>query len=137
MISENYPGLIPHYDELYRGSYNPGGIYWITIDHKVCEVCDKYGLKDRMPRWIPESPLAMNKRVSEHLFLRVHEFELHMVSSSKIWAYRKAAWSIDELDISIAQIYGARGLPVLLDIPDVGKNIAHEIENFLRVFPRT
>ena len=132
LLSRTYPELIPKYDELYRGSYVLSRAYWVRVARKVRELCHKYGLRDRMPRWIPRSELATNKGIAERLFLRAYELELEMASEHKVWAYRKAAWAIDELGEGIEQIYAARGVEGLLAIPHVGRQLAGEIERMLR-----
>lgn len=132
LLSRNYPELIPKYDELYKGNYEPSGIYWIQIANKVRELCHKHGIKDRMPRWIPQGSFAINKKVAENLFLKVYDLELEMENKNKIWAYRKAAWAVDELDKSIEQIYTAHGIEGLLAIPNIGKQLAGEIEIMLK-----
>ncbi len=132
LLSRNYPELVPRYDDLFRGSYNPSGDYWIRIANKVRELCHRHGIKDRMPRWIPPGVLALNKRIAEMLFVKVYDLELEKESSHKIWAYQKAAWSIDELDKSIEEIYATAGPAGLLSIPNIGKQIAEEIELTLK-----
>ena len=39
---------------------------------------------------------AGNKRAAEKLFLRAYELELEEADERRIWAYRKAAWAVDE-----------------------------------------
>jgi DNA repair photolyase len=132
VIRMNYPEVIERYNDLYKGNYRPAGDYWGTIACKVRELCYKHGIKDRMPRWIPESEVAQNKKVAEYLFLKVYDLELDGADTSKIWSYRKAAWAIDELTTSIRHIYTEQGLPGLVAIPNVGKSIAGEIEAILK-----
>jgi DNA repair photolyase len=132
LLAKNYPKLTPKYNDLYRGNYGPSGAYWVQIASKVRELCHKYGIKDRMPRWIPQSHLATNKKIAEKLFLKVYDLELAVENKHKIWAYRKAAWAIDELDRGIEEIYTAQGIQGLLVIPDIGKQLAGEIETMLK-----
>lgn len=132
VIAAKYPDLVPRYHNLYKGAYGPPGSYWGQIAVKVRELCHKHGIKDRMPRWIPPGTLGINKRVAELLFLKVYELELAGENTSKIWAYRKAAWTVDELDQSIKEIYTSQGIPGLLALSGVGKGIANEIESILK-----
>jgi DNA polymerase/3'-5' exonuclease PolX len=37
-----------------------------------------------------------SKRVAEQLFLRTYDLELEQAKDYRIWAYRKAAWTVDE-----------------------------------------
>lgn len=131
LVSKHYPELVSQYDKLYQGTYSPADTYWSRIAHKVREFCHKYGIKDRMPRWIASGPLAINKRIAEKLFLKVYDLELGLENKNKIWAYRKAAWTIDELAESIATIYKQDGINGLTKIPYIGGSIAGEIEELL------
>ena len=132
LVSKNYPELIPKYNDLYGRNYQPSGAYWVQIANKVRDLCHKYGIKDRMPRWIPHGSLAINKKVAEKLFLKVYNLEMETGNRNKIWAYRKAAWAIDELDKDIEQIYTTQGIEGLLAIPNIGKGLAGEIEAMLK-----
>jgi DNA polymerase/3'-5' exonuclease PolX len=84
-----------------------------------------------MPRYIAPGPLAVNKSIAERLFLRTYDVELQMGNTYRVWAYRKAAWTVDELAESIADIYAARGEEGLRAMPSVGKSIAAEIAGWL------
>lgn len=132
VLAHNYPALVAKYNELYKGNYSPAGDYWVRIAIKVRELCHKHGIKDRMSRWIPQGKLAINKKVAEVLFLKVYDLELARENTNKIWAYRKAAWAIDELDKSIAEIYAVQGIQGLLALPNIGKQIANQIEMVLQ-----
>jgi DNA repair photolyase len=132
VIQENYPDLVERYEKLYKGSYRPTGSYWGDIACRVRDLCYKHGIKDRMPRWIEKGNLSLNKRIAELLFLKVYDLELGSADSSKIWSYRKAAWTIDELTTDIRQLYAEQGLSGLLALPNVGKSIAGEIEAVLK-----
>ena len=50
----------------------------------------------------------------------------------RIWAYRRAAWTVDELPESIAEIYHAGGEAGLRELPRIGKSLAGEIAHWLR-----
>jgi len=131
VIRENYPELEKKYESLYHGEYSPADCnYSGRIGLKVKEFCQKYGIKDRMPRWIPEE-LAINKRVAEDLFNEVYSMELAYESQYRIWAYRKAAWAVDELRQDIGEIYQRDGIKGLKKIPGVGENIAKKITGVL------
>ena len=55
-----------------------------------------------------------------------------MDNKNEIWAYRKAAWTIDELDRDIEEVYAAQGIEGLLAIPNIGKELAGEIAAVLK-----
>jgi DNA polymerase/3'-5' exonuclease PolX len=96
------------------------------------ELCARHGLLDRMPRYIAPGPLAVNKHIAERLFLKTYDLELEQAKDYRIWAYRKAAWTVDEWPESIAELYEARGEAGLRELPAIGKSLAGEIARWLR-----
>jgi DNA polymerase/3'-5' exonuclease PolX len=90
----------------------------------VRELCAKYGIRDRMPRYIPDGTLATNKRVAEEILTKCYLLELESAPSFKVWAYRQAGWTVDELDQDILAIYKKRGLNGLQALPNIGSSIA-------------
>jgi DNA repair photolyase len=114
-----------------KPQYGPPVTYNARIGLQVRELCDQYGLLDRLPRYIAPGPLAVNKRIAERLFLRTYDLELEQAKDYRIWAYRKAAWTVDDLDESIVDIYQARGQAGLVALPAIGKNIAAAIAGWL------
>ncbi len=131
------PDLEPRFREMYnwkpggKPSYSPPQAYSARIGLLVRELCHKHGLKDRMPRYVIPGPLAINKRVAERLFLKTYDLELEGAKSYRIWAYRKAAWTVDELRENVADIYAARGEAGLRELPNIGKRIAGVIADFI------
>jgi DNA polymerase/3'-5' exonuclease PolX len=85
-----------------------------------------------MPRYIAPGPLATNKRIAERLFLKTYDLELEQANDYRIWAYRKAAWTVDELPQSILEIYAAGGEAALRELPGIGKGSAAQISQWLR-----
>jgi DNA polymerase/3'-5' exonuclease PolX len=85
-----------------------------------------------MPRYIAPGPLAVNKRIAERLFLKTYDLELEQAKDYRIWAYRKAAWTVDEWPESVAELYEARGEAGLRELPGVGKSLAGQIAEWLR-----
>jgi DNA polymerase/3'-5' exonuclease PolX len=77
-----------------------------------------------MPRYIPAGPFATNKRVAEEIFTKCYLMELESAPSFKVWAHRRAGWTIDELDQDILAIYKKHGLNGLKALPNVGPSIA-------------
>jgi DNA polymerase/3'-5' exonuclease PolX len=76
--------------------------------------------------------LAVNRRVAERLFLKTYDLELEQAKDYRIWAYRKAAWTVDEWPENVADIYQDRGEAGLRDLPAIGKSLAGEIARWLR-----
>ena len=96
------------------------------------ELCEKVGVKDRIPRYVPPGPLAVNKRIAEKLFLKTYDLELELAQTSRIWAYRKAAWTVDEHGESIVDLYRRGGEAGLRDLPGIGTRLAAQIARWLR-----
>lgn len=110
-----------------KPGYSPAQSYSAKLGQTVRELCSRYGLKDRMPRYTGTGLLAVNKRIAEYLFLKMYDLELAMAKQYRIWAYRKAAWAVDELPYSIAQLYHDGGESGLRKLPGIGQSIAGEI----------
>jgi hypothetical protein len=107
--------------------YSPPREYSAKLGLMVRELCARHGLNDRMPRYIASGPLAINKQIAEKLFLKTYDLELELAQPYRIWAYRKAAWTIDEWPESVAEIYRHQGEEGLQKLPGIGKGLAAEI----------
>jgi DNA repair photolyase len=115
-----------------KPAYSPPGPYNARLGLTVRQLCQKYGLLDRMPRYIAPGPCAVNKRIAERLFLKTYELELAQASSHRVWAYRKAAWTIDELPHSIVDLHAVHGELGLRELPNIGAKMAAEIAAWLK-----
>ncbi len=87
-----------------------------------------------MPRFVMPGPLEVNKRLAEGLFLKTYDLELEQAKGFRIWAYRKSAWTVDELGESILDIYNTRGESGLQELPNIGKGIATAIGRWLEKY---
>ena len=112
-----------------RPDYGPPREYASRIGRVLRELAERHGLADRMPRYIPQGDI--NKRISELLFLKTYDLELELASSSRIWAYRRAAWTVDEMQGSIADLYAAKGEAGLRELPDIGSRLSDLIAHWL------
>ncbi len=74
---------------------------------------------------------VLNKRIVEKLAGILYPLELENASPSRIWAYRKAAWAIEDLEPDVGLVYRSTGLKGLESIPNLNPMIAKEIEGFL------
>jgi len=132
------PGLESRWRELYcwqpdgKPTYSPPKAYNARLGLLVRELCNRHGLLDRMPRYIAPGPTAVNRRISERLFLKTYDLELEEANDYRIWAYRKAAWTVDEWPESIVDICQARGQAGLRELPSIGKSLAGEIAQWLQ-----
>jgi len=130
--------LAARWQELYdwrpggKPSYGPPPDYNARIGLLVRELCARHGLLDRMPRHVPPGPLAVNKRIAERLFLKTYDLELEQAQEYRIWAYRKAAWAVDEWPESVAELYVNRGEAGLRSLPGIGKSLAGQIARWLQ-----
>jgi hypothetical protein len=131
------PALEARVRELYawaaggKPKYGPPGGYNARLGLLIRELCARHGILDRMPRYIAPGPLAVNKRIAERLFLKTYDLELEQAKEYRLWAYRKAAWTVDELDQSIGEIYATKGEAGLRELPGIGKSIAAQIAKWL------
>jgi DNA repair photolyase len=133
VLAGRFPDLLAPYQALYPpGSYAPAGVAWQPTARLVRELCRRYGLQDRMPRpVIPGEKRAVNKRIVESLANQAYTLELEEKPAYQVWAYRKAAWGIEDLEQDIRLVYQALGVKGLQTIPGVGESLAREIEGYL------
>ena len=138
VVDRHFPRARPAYERLYAGeTYAPPRRYSAGLGRRVRALCEKHGLADRMPRWIEPGPLGVNRWVAERLFHRTWELELEEANEQRIWAYRRAAWTADELAISIEELYNAQGIEGLMTLPGVGKRLARLIADYLEEWSRS
>jgi DNA repair photolyase len=132
------PAQEEHWRKLYgwavggKPNYSPPSAYNARLGLLVRELCTRHGILDRMPRYIEPGPLAINKRIAERLFLKTYDLELEQAQPYRQWAYRKAAWAVDEWPESIADLFDARGEAGLRELPGVGKSLAKQVEAWLQ-----
>lgn len=134
---EAYWRVLYNWDGPGKRRYGPPAAYNAQIGMLVRSLCQKHGLLDRVPRYVPEGPLLVNKRIAEWLFLKTYDLELEQASSYRVWAYRKAAWTVDELPVSIADIFAQSGEAGLRELPAIGEKLAAEIGAEILKFQET
>lgn len=120
------------WEEGAKPSYSPDKAYSAHLQQTLRDLCHKVGVKDRMPRYVLPGTLAVNKRIAEKLFLKAYDLELELAQSSRIWAYRRAAWTVDELGLSIEDIHRRGGPAALQELPGIGVRLAAQIAGWLR-----
>jgi DNA repair photolyase len=133
ILDERFPDLAAHYRSLYPvGSYGPVRSNWHKIALRLRELSEQHGIRDRMPRSIiPGDKRALNKQVVEALANQVYWMELNREHSRRVWAYRKAAWAIEDTEQDLGLIYRAMGRKGLESIENVGPRLARVVENLL------
>jgi DNA repair photolyase len=134
VLSKGFPALLESYAKLYpAGSYGQAGAGWQRTALKVRELCEKYGIRDRMPRpIIPGDKRSLNKRIVEALANRVYTMEVENAPSARVWAWRKAAWAVEDLEPEIGLVYRTMGLKGLESIQGVGTSMGREIEALIK-----
>ena len=132
-LGANFPDLVPRYRTWYPpGSYDAVNYTWNRIALRIRELCEKYGIRDRMPRpVIPGDKLAVNKRIVELLADKAYELEIHGEANHRVWAYRKAAWVVEDLETDIRLIYSTLGVKGIRSIPDMGEQPGRDVEKML------
>ena len=84
----------------------------------------KYGVHGRLPQCFPDGPLATTNRIAEEIFNKAYYLELESAPSYKVWAYKRAGWTIDELSQDVMTLYGKQGTNGLKSIPKIGSSLA-------------
>jgi DNA repair photolyase len=134
VLRERFLDLLPLYERLYpAGSYGPvrSGDPHAT-GRRIRELCRQYGISDRMPRpIIPGDKRALNKRIVEALANECYRMELDGAPGQRIWAYRKAAWAIEDLEVGIGLLHRQMGRKGLESIENVGPRLAAVVEKLL------
>jgi DNA repair photolyase len=133
VLRERFPDLQALYQRYYPPkSYSASGWRWQEVALKIKEYCQKYGIRDRMPRpIIPGEKRALNKEIAARLADRVYDLEIERAPSQRVWAYRKAAWAVEDLEQDIRLVYRQMGLKGLESIPEVGPRLARQIESYI------
>lgn len=132
-IRQNCPEFLPIYQRMYpAGSYSPVQP-WRTTGLRIREFCRQASISDRIPRpIIPGEKRSLNKRIVEQLANKVYTLELESEPASSIWAYRKAAWAVEDLEQDIGLVYRSMGPKGLESIPNISVRIVDEIETLIR-----
>jgi DNA repair photolyase len=133
VLQQHAPDLLETYHCHYpAGSYAPQSYDWRKVAMRIRQLCEKYGIRDRLPRpIIPGDKLALNKRIVERLADQAYTLELEEAPHYRIWAFRKAAWAVEDLEQDLGLIYRTMGLKGLQSIPNVGLSLAGTIEKWL------
>lgn len=132
-LEKHDPELIQRYENLYADEKSLAK-HTAEVHRIVVKYCEKYGLKHYIPRPVNFFPseLRINKEISGKFYLKARELQLSAQSTYEEWAYRKAAWSLDDLRESVVEIYKTRGISGLMQIPGIGKSLAGQVEELLK-----
>ena len=81
---------------------------------------------------IPGDKRTLNKRVVEALANQVYDMELRGEAQQRVWAYRKAAWAIEDTPQDLGLICRQMGMKGLEGIENVGSKLAQVVEALIR-----
>jgi DNA polymerase/3'-5' exonuclease PolX len=86
-----------------------------------------------MPRpIIPGDKQTLNKRVAERLACETHRLELEAAPQRQVWAYRRAAWAVEDLEQELGLVYRRMGERGLASIEHIGAEMATVVETLIR-----
>jgi DNA repair photolyase len=136
VLQQHFPDLMTLYQKIYPpGVYSPHGERWRTTALRVREYCEKYGIHDRMPRpIIPGDKRTLNKTIVEKLAVQIYHMEIDGAPDARLWAYRKAAWAIEDTEQDLALIYHTMGMKGLQNMRDLSQETALIVERWIREF---
>ncbi len=134
VLRDRFPDLLEPYQALYPPtSYGPVRGDWKPIALRLRELCEQYGISDRMPRpIIPGDKRTLNKLIVEALANQTYYMELNSEPQHRVWAYRKAAWAIEDTPQDLGLIYRQMGAKGLESIGNVGPKLAQVVEGLIR-----
>ena len=138
VLRARFPDLVDLYHSLYpEESYGPVSNRSKEVGLRVREFCGQYGIRDRVPRpIIPGDRHTLNKRTVEVLAERIYAMELSGEPSYRVWSYRKAAWTIEDLEQGLGLVYQTLGSKGLQSIENVGPAMGRVIEQILNDLSR-
>jgi hypothetical protein len=133
VLEERFSDLVGEYERLYpSGGHAAAGYDHRRLGRRVREICERHGLADRIPRpIIPGDKRAGNKRIVEELAKRLYVMDLDGEASHRVWAHRKAAWAIEDLEQEVGLVYRTMGLRGLESIEGIGRSMARVVEGLL------
>jgi DNA repair photolyase len=136
VLESRFPEYAQSYRKLYPpGSYAPGGRKTALL---VRAACEKYAIADRMPRpIIPGDKRTLNKQIAETLANQAYSLEIGNAPGYRVWAYRKAAWAVEDLEQDIRLVYQQTGRRGLQSIPDIGAAMAKVVAEMIPPLPES
>ena len=125
-LKEKHPELVEKYNNLYKGKYRPKKSYLIKIHKQILRLCEKYEIKYRIKRFIPNDYRKLNYLVAQHLGDKAYQNQIQGKSYSNMhWA----GINISNLKESIQNISNRNELQ---KIRNVDEEIIKEITPFLK-----
>jgi len=136
VLDARFPDLAERYRALYpAGRHGPTRSDWRPVARRLKALCEQYGISYRLPRpIIPGDKRTLNKRVVEALANQIYDMELDGEASHRVWAYRKAAWAIEDTEQDLGLIYRTMGRKGLESIENVGPRLAEIVEGLIKEY---
>ncbi len=125
ILNTHYPELKEKYKALYWRGYEPHGKYVHELYKKVSSLCNKYDIKNYIPRYIPDIVLKKNLEISTALF-QVAFFLNLKGQNHKARFYQKLAQTIEDMDENIEDIYHNGNLDEIKGIGNTTRKLVKE-----------
>lgn len=129
-LRHRLPNLVPLYQRLYVD-----GTGFRERDRQLgntlAALCQRYGIADRMPRYVPRGRSRTNLKLSACLHDLSYRADLKEGQTHRSIAYRRAAWALEELDDDVVELYRKQGRRGLEGIRGIGQKIATAIAGVL------
>lgn len=126
-LKENYPDLIPKYDQIYSESeYSQNQEYVEKLNNKVLQVCRKYEMPLRIPHKLFHGKIGIKDEISHVLSQIGYLLELKGKRGS---AYRKATNQVFKTTEDITKL-SKEGR--ITEIPEVGEKIGKIIDEIIQ-----
>ncbi len=134
VLGQLCPDLLAHYQKIYPpGSYGPAGPGWPPFGRRIRTACQAAGIRHRIPRQVvPGEKRSLNKRVAEALADALYTLEIEDAPQHRIWAYRKAAWAVDDLEQELGLFYKTMGRKGLESLPGIGPGMAEVVAGMIK-----
>lgn len=137
VVAEHYPHLLSKYEKLYhdagRWGFGPtAGAHSSKLNEKVNRLCEKYGLLNYIPRYIPPEAIKDNYQIAEKVYLKARELRNRGANFYQVLSYQKVAWALDELDCSVKEICEQESTKGLQKMSGVGPKMAVLIEEIIK-----
>jgi hypothetical protein len=110
VLGEHFPELVPKYEILYKKSFYPPQEYNLNFARLADEVCKKYGVLGRIPRYFPCGAFKSNLKVSTQLFKEARDLEMSGGKYGRVLELREAAMKIEELQKDLRSLLESGGL---------------------------
>jgi DNA repair photolyase len=131
-LQEFNSSLVEKYEELYTDEGKLADNRAKTHEI-VLKQCEQHGIQNHIQRPVDHytEPLRINKKIAGKFYLKARKINLIKEKSYREWAYRKAAWALDDLNRNVGQIYKEEGIDGLTRIKGIGKSLSKQILNYL------